>query len=244
MATASKLIFATTLVAAHAVSASPQPMEPETTGTGQVEHDADLRPPGSVEIEVQPTVVIPAIRKHHAGTTARWGGGVRLTGLSGIGALPGVNVGGEVAGHLRHDEYFAELGLARWKPRDTFVVTESPEHVELGLDVWTVRAGWASMRMPIRGWVLGEVGEIAGARGMQGVVTRMVMGDTPQDRQWRAVGAGLGIAWPMSDNIRLIGNMEIAVPLNRERLMLDHGEAYQPDFLAARYSLGLEVGWR
>jgi len=100
------------------------------------------------------------------------------------------------------------------------------------------------MRMPIRGWVLGEVGEIAGAKGMQGVVTRMVMGDTPQDRQWRAVGAGLGIAWPMSDNIRLIGNMEIAVPLNRERLMLDRGEAYQPDFLAARYSLGLEVGWR
>jgi hypothetical protein len=44
--------------------------------------------------------------------------------------------------------------------------------------------------------------------------------------------------------VRLSGNMEIAVPLNRERLMLDHGEAYKPDFLAARYSVGLEVGWR
>jgi hypothetical protein len=246
MAIASKLTLVSSLLVVQTARAQPidtPDVDTATTGTAQVESDADLRPPSSVIVEEQPHVT-PLVRKVQIGTTARWGGGIRLTGMSGIGALPGVNLGGEVAVHVRHDEYFGELGLGRWHPQTTYVVTETPEHVELGLDVWTARAGWASMKMPLRGWVLAEVGEIASARGMQGVVSRMVMGDTPQDRQWRAAGAGLGIAWPMSDNVRLIGNMEIAIPLNRERLMLDRGEAYQPDPIAARYSLGLEVGWR
>ena len=45
--------------------------------------------------------------------------------MSGIGALPGVNLGGEVAVHVRHDEYFGELGLGRWHPQNTYVVTET-----------------------------------------------------------------------------------------------------------------------
>ena len=52
------------------------------------------------------------------------------------------------------------------------------------------------------------------------------------------------MAWPMSDQARLVGSLEVAVPLGRERLMLDRGGTYQPDVMAARYSLGLEVGWR
>ena len=70
-----------------------------------------------------------------------------------------------------------------------------------------------------------------------------MMGDTPQGRRWTAVGAGFGVAWPMSDNARLFGMIELAVPVGRENLMLDQG-TYQPDAMAARSSLGLEVGWR
>lgn len=209
--------------------------------------DDVLRPPGYAEIEIlpQPSEVIPRARKSSLETeTPRWGGGIRLTGLSGIGALPGVNFGGEVAGHLRRDEYFVELAIGRWKPEDTYLVADTTERVELGLDVWTLRGGWSSMTMPLRGWVLVEVGEVAGGHGMPGVVSRMVMGDTPQKNQWRAAGAGFGVAWPMSNHARLVGNMEIAVPIKRERLMLERGEAYEPDPLAARYSVGLEVGWR
>src|SRR5436853_4259951 len=51
-----------------------------------------------------------------------WAWGLRLTGLSGIGALPGVNYGGEVAGYLRWEERFVEIGLGRWKPEETYVV--------------------------------------------------------------------------------------------------------------------------
>ncbi len=178
------------------------------------------------------------------GTRQRWGGGIRLTGLSGIGALPGVNFGGEVAGQLRRDEYFVELALGRWKPEDRHMVEDGQTApIPLAMNVWTARAGWSSMRMPLRGWVLAEVGDVSGASQMPGVVSRMVMGDTPAARRWTAVGAGLGVAWPMSDQARLVGNLEFAVPLQRDTLMLDTG-AFQPDPISARYSIGLEVGWR
>jgi hypothetical protein len=178
-------------------------------------------------------------------TNERWGGHVRLTGLSGIGALPGVNFGGEVAVHLRRDAMFGELSLGRLTPEEDYRVVENRNKpVDLKLDLWTLRAGWSSMRMPMRAWLLFEVGEIAGARGMQGVVSRMVMGDTPSAQQWRAAGGGFGVAWPMSDQARLFGSMEIAVPLSREPLMLDRGGAYEPDPFSMRCSLGLEVGWR
>jgi hypothetical protein len=214
--------------------------------TASAEHDLGEQavpdgPPGSVTSKAREP---RTTRPDPLATTERWGGGIRLTGLSGIGALPGRNFGGEVAAMLRRDELFVELALGRWKPEEPYVVTDSTERVDLKLDVWTLRAGFASMRMPMRGWLLAEAGELAGARGMPGVVTRMVMGDTPQQRQWRSAGAGLGVAWPMSDQARLFGSFEVAIPTNRERLMLDHGGAYEPDPLVARCSLGFEVGWR
>jgi hypothetical protein len=145
-------------------------------------------------------------------TTERWGAGLRLTGLSGIGALPGVNYGAEVAVLGRRDEVFAEVALARWKPENDYLVTETQDRVPLKLDVWTLRVGWSSMQMPLRGWGLVELGEMAGARGPQGVVPRMMMGDTPKQRQWRSVGGGFGVAWPMSDQARLFGSLEVTIP--------------------------------
>jgi hypothetical protein len=47
----------------------------------------------------------------------------------------------------------------------------------------------------------------------------------------------------MTPKVRLIGMMELAVPVNREELALDVG-TYKPDPIAARSSVGLEVGWR
>ena len=153
---------------------------------------ADLRPPGEAEAEARRASVVHRPIVNPLATTERWGGGVRITGLSGIGALPGVNYGVEVAGMVRREELFGELALGRWIPEHTYVVTQTPERVDLALDVWSLRGGWASMAMPLRGWMLVEVGEIAGAREMPGVVSRMVMGQTPPHRQWRAAGW----AWP------------------------------------------------
>lgn len=178
-------------------------------------------------------------------TDAMWGGGVRLTGLSGVGALPGVNIGGELAVHVRWFERFAELGLAKWRPEETIIVASTPERVELGLDLWTLRVGWASMQMPLRAWVLVEAGELASPHAvMPAGVPRMVMGSVQPSHKWFAWGAGFGVQWPMSQNARLVGNIEVAVPVDREQIMLDTGGAYEPSSGAARCSLGLEVGWR
>ena len=206
--------------------------------------DEGLRPPSSVEADPPPRGPIAAAQRQPFATTRTWGGGLRLTGLSGIGALPGVNFGGELAGHVRREELFAELALGRWRPEKTVVVTTMPERVELGLDVWTLRGGWASKTLPLRAWGLVEVGEYASARGMQGVVTRMMTGETPAERQWHAIGAGLGIAWPMSEYTRLVGVLEVAVPVDREHVMIADSDAYQPDPMAVRSSVGVEIGWR
>lgn len=216
MPIASKLIIATTLIAAHTIVAEAEPRK-------------------------------HALEKENGlATTERWGAGIRLTGLSGIGALPGVNFGIDAALHVRRDEMFVELSLSRWKPEESYRVAEAgAKSVDLKLDIWTLRGGWASMAMPLRAWALVEVGEMAGGdRGMSGVVSRMMTGDTPSERRWRAAGGGFGVAWPMSDQARLFGSMEIAVPFNREPLMLDRRGAYEPDPFVARTSVGLEVGWR
>ncbi|MEO8552132.1 MAG: hypothetical protein ABI678_19275 [Kofleriaceae bacterium] len=179
-------------------------------------------------------------------TTEHWGGGLRLTGASGIGALPGRNLGAEVAVNLRRDEVFVELAMSHWQAEGDYrVMSTDGASVPLGLDLWSMRAGWSSMRMPLRAYFLAEVGEVAGAGEMPNVLPRMVMGDTPDGRRWTALGAGLGVAWPLSDQIRLVGTMELAVPISEEHVVLDRGVGeFKPDALAARYALGLEVGWR
>ena len=43
---------------------------------------------------------------------------------------------------------------------------------------------------------------------------------------------------------RLFGSVELAIPVNRDDVTLDGYGTYEPDPLAARSSVGLEVGWR
>ncbi|HEY6036288.1 MAG TPA: hypothetical protein VIV58_18555 [Kofleriaceae bacterium] len=240
----SLLFVATGVVTASAQPGTVDPLAPEPTADATSEATADVVAPSD-----QPRVV-PAAgvreRPDPLATTERWGGGLRLTGASGIGALPGRNFGAEVAVNVRHDELFAELALSHWQPENDYqVMSSTGTPVALGLDVWAMRAGWSSMRMPLRAWLLAEVGEVAGAKDMPAVLPRMVMGDTPDGRRWTAIGAGVGVAWPLSNQIRLVGSMELAVPISDEHLLLDNGVGdYKPDALAARYAVGLEVGWR
>ena len=201
------------------------------------------------EDEVLPAeqVATPApnrpVMLRHTTQQGLWGGGLRLTGLSGIGALPGVNLGAEVAVFVRLDERFLELGLGRWKPQETYVVSEEPTHVELGLDVWSLRGGWASRTMPLRAWALAEIGEVASKHEISGYLARMV-GAVQEGHRWVAVGGGFGVAWPMSDQARLVGSVELAVPIARHEMMMTTGKPYEPNAAAARCSLGIEVGWR
>ncbi|MCW5809257.1 MAG: hypothetical protein KIT31_43285 [Deltaproteobacteria bacterium] len=201
----------------------------------------ETRPPGEVRPAARPRVV----RAAYDEPAPLWGGGVRMTGLSGIGALPGRNYGGELAVHVRHDEVFGELALGRVRPEKSYVVVgDAPaQRTELGLDTWTARAGWASRTKPLRAWGLAEVGELANPEGMFGGIARMVTMQMPAERRWVAVGAGFGVAWPFSSHGRLVGALEVAVPLDRSAVMTDRGP-FEPDPAVARTTLGLEVGWK
>jgi hypothetical protein len=156
-----------------------------------------------------------------------WGGGVRALGLSGIGRVPSIGLGGELAVFLHHRDRFAEIAVAKWvAPR---LVTPTGD-LDIGLDVLAVRAGWAPEHMPIRGWLAGELGMRAGDA---------VMGPS----RWTAVGAGFGVAWPMSPELRLVGTFEVDVPIQRPPVDSNGAEVFRPSWLTAHTALGLEVAW-
>ncbi len=48
----------------------------------------------------------------------------------------------------------------------------------------------------------------------------------------------------MSDRARLVGTVELAIPIERTPMMMMTGSELAPDPAAARANLGIEVGWR
>jgi hypothetical protein len=170
--------------------------------------------------------------------TQTYGGGVRVLGLSGIGRIPSVGLGAEVAAFVRRHDKLAEIAFARWNDSTLHLHTGAPAGVGIGLDVITLRLGWSPAHLPIRSWVAGELGQLRAA----GVA--LVDPQTGTAR-WSAVGAGFEVAWPMFPTVRLVGTFELAVPLERAGIQLnDRVELYRPSWLTAHTALGLELGPR
>ena len=169
---------------------------------------------------------------------AKWGGGIHLTGLSGAGALPALNLGVELAGYVRRFDRFVELGVGAWVPQSAYLTAGAPAGVLVGLQVVTLRVGWGPADLPLRAWLTAEVGRIQG----MGVAVEDPQGGATR---WTALGGGFNVQWPMSPLARLVGAVELMIPLERTRFMLDDGrDLYQPSSAAARCSLGIEIGWR
>ena len=191
-------------------------------------------PPPEFDVEM-PAVYM---RRQALATQPRWGGGARLLALSGIGAVPEVGLGAEVAGFVRHDDAFFELAVARWGTGGVVLHAGAPARVAVGLDLAMLRIGWGPERMPIRVWGGAELGDMRG-QGYQLGDPRFGSG------RWGAIGAGFGVAWPMLPNARLVGSFEAAVPVLRPTFMLDTGDVvYRPSPLTTRVAFGLEVGWK
>ena len=168
----------------------------------------------------------------------KWGGGMHLTGLSGAGALPELNLGVELAGYVRRLDRFVELGAGLWVPQSAHLQPGAPARVEVSLQVVTLRGGWSPRDLPLRAWVTAEIGRIQGI----GVAV-----DDPRaaSSRWTALGGGFNVAWPMSPLARLVGAVEMVIPLERTVFMLEDGrDLYQPSTAAARCSLGIELGWK
>jgi hypothetical protein len=168
----------------------------------------------------------------------KWGGGLRLLGLSGIGIMPRVGIGTEAAGYLRRNDVYGEVGYARWRESSVHLSPGAPGGVVVGLQMLNMRGGWASRRMPLRAWAGVEIGEMTGA----GVA--LLQAQIGEGR-WTAIASGFGVGWPIAKHVRLVGTFELAAPIQRARFLLGDGsEIYQPSSASARCALGFEVGWR
>jgi hypothetical protein len=169
---------------------------------------------------------------------SRWGGGLRTLATSGIGVTPEVGLAGELAGFVRRDHTFGELGYARWAERTSFLTQGSPARVDVGVQMLAVRGGWMTPQLPLRAWVGLEIGSMSG-RGLALDAARSGA------RRWTAGTAGVGVGWPFARLARLVGAIELAIPFERPRFVLaDDSEIYEPSSASARCSLGFELGWR
>ena len=197
---------------------------------------AESRPaPGEVR-SAGAQLVVTALPQP-AATPRRWGWGVRGLGVSGIGALPGVGLGGELAGYARVRAAFAELSATRWLPGQHVLQAGAPGRVDVGLDVIALRIGWRSEQLPLRAWLAGELGSVEG----KGVALE---NEQVGHGRWTGVGTGFAVAWPMAPYARLVGMLELGVPLERARFLLQDGvELYRPGAVTVRSGLGLELGW-
>lgn len=169
---------------------------------------------------------------------AAWTAGVRALALSGIGMTPEVGVGADVSTFLQRGTQFVEIGYAKWVPRPMQILASESGTVQFDLQLVALRGGWASTKMPLRGWVGLEVGRMHG----EGPALR-----APESGvgRWIAISSGFGVGWPISPRTRLVGTFEVAVPVERATFQfMDGSEVREPAPISARSALGVEVAWR
>jgi hypothetical protein len=163
-----------------------------------------------------------------------WSLGVRVSGVSGIGVIPQVGFGAELAVALRRHDTLAEVAETKW------LATGAELHsgqVDVGLEVTSARLGWRPEQLPLRAWLSAESG------GMRG--NGVGIADPQASGRWLAAGAGFGIAWQMTRWVRLVGSTEVLGAFERVRFSLGDGVVvYAPNPVSARASCGVEVGWQ
>lgn len=172
-----------------------------------------------------------------------WGADLRVLGITGIGAQPGVSLGGELAGTLRVRSVIVELAGMRWLSSSRTPRTDAAALINVDLQLAALRIGWGSSRLPLRAWLSGELGTLRGGE-VGSADPRM------ESARWLAAGSGCAVAWPMGPRVRLIGMIEAVVPLQQARIVLPDSasagagrEIYRSAVAAVRSGLGLEVGW-
>ena len=165
-----------------------------------------------------------------------WSLDVRLSGVSGIGVIPQVGLGGELAVTLRHKSALAEIAETRWVTSAAQLHGGAPARVDVGLDATALRLGWRPPAMPLRAWSSVEGGSMYGT-GVQLESSQLGSG------RWIAAGAGFGVAWPINRWARLVGTTEIMIAIERVKFSLGDGiTVYAPSAASARATCGLEIG--
>jgi hypothetical protein len=191
--------------------------------------------------EVQDTHVpmrAVAIARPREDRPSLYGAGVRMLGVSGVGIVPGLGIGGEVSVYVRRRARFAEVGVSSWASSPSYLVAGAPGRVDVGLLSYALRGGWSPPSKPLRAWFGMEYGMMTG-RGVA------LQDSQDGSARWITANAGFSVAWQMAEHARLVGTFEIGVPLERVRFVLAQGgEIYRPSLTVARSAFGLELGWK
>lgn len=169
---------------------------------------------------------------------ARIDGGLRPALVSGAGITPKVGAGLELGLWLVRDTLALEVVGTRWLERLAGLPASQRFGAAVGLDALAVRACWQPDRYGPRVCALGEVGTMTG-RGV-GLFDARV-GEGP----YSAAGVGVLLRARLREHVALVGGFDMLRAIDRPRFVLDRGTVlFQPDPLAGRVRLGVEVGWR
>ena len=166
-----------------------------------------------------------------------WTIGARISGVSGIGIIPKVGLGGEVALTVRRHRMLGELAATRWLTSAAQFHNGAPAKVDVNLDTAAVRWGWRPFEVPLRAWLSVETGTMSG--------TSLKTSEQLEHGRWLAAGAGFGIAWQIKPWFRLLGTMEGMVALERIAFTMGDGiVVYAPAPTSVRTTCGFERGWQ
>jgi len=162
-----------------------------------------------------------------------WRFAARVSASGGVGVVPDVATGGELALIARRRVWFGELASTLWAPRGAQL--NGVAGVDVGLVAFAARAG--RELAPARIWLVGEGGVLRGTGvGLANAMT----GSAP----WIAAGAGTGVSWRIAPRVELVGSLEALVALERSRFSLGSGDViYMVPPVSARVTCGFEFTW-
>lgn len=197
------------------------------------------RPPrGPTDRVAEPSAdnVPPPPRRR--GERARPDVGLRPSMVSGAGISPHVGYGLEVSAWFVWGSGAVEVSGTRWLERLAELPASERFGAAIGLDALAARACWNPERYGPRVCVLGELGSMSG-RGV-GLFDAKVGEGT-----YSAAGIGLSLRARLRSHVALVGGFDMVRAIDRPRFVLDRGTVlFQPDPLAGRVALGVELGWR
>lgn len=202
-----------------------------------IRDDIDDPPPPPTSVAASSAKFIPDLSRA-ARPPRAWAIGARLSGVSGIGVIPKVGLGGELAISMRFNTTLAEIAGTRWVASAAQFHDGAPAKVDVELDTAAVRIGWRPTDIPLRAWLAAEGGSM---RGSNIVLPAQQL----ESGRWLAAGAGFGIAWQMTRYARLVGTTETMLAIERVRFSLGDGIiVYAPSPMSVRTTVGLEVGFQ
>ena len=176
-----------------------------------------------------------------AGSSVELTGAVRLSAVGMIGVLPGVVVGGEIAGALRFASFHVELGALGTPFAGARFAAPTPLGGDLGIVLGFMRG--CGVAAPA------SVVELGGCLGLQGGAAfgHGVGISAPTDAvaPWLAVTGALRVAWLPWPFLVLLLEAEALVPLVRPVFTVAGlGVLHRPEPVAGAIRIGLELRFR